>query len=173
MTNGEERERSTQFKIIADSTLRHANQLVMSTDVECVSGGGMGMLANLITYDEKKTAETFIIAGTNDLRLDDDITFVSTVERSVKKLGEMSEDTVIHMIIPAPLSESYEDIDRHTYMTQLFQNEINDRENSTLTVQEDINRTNDKHPTKTGTYHILRQLQQMNDQLFWTDDLTE
>ena len=40
-------------KIYSDSTLRQANQIALTTNVACMSGGGIGQLVNAINLDER------------------------------------------------------------------------------------------------------------------------
>ena len=44
--------KTQKCKLYADSTLRYANQLALTTDVACMSGGGLGQICNVIPYDQ-------------------------------------------------------------------------------------------------------------------------
>ena len=51
-------------KIYSDSIARHANVPALTTDVACMSGGGIGQIVNAISYDTKHE-EVVIMGGGN------------------------------------------------------------------------------------------------------------
>ncbi len=54
-------------KIYSDSTLRHVNQLGLTTNVACMSGGGIAQICNAIPYDTPHP-EVIIKGGSNELK---------------------------------------------------------------------------------------------------------
>ena len=89
-------------KIYADSTLRHTNQLALSTDVACMSGGGIAQLCNLIPYDSKHS-DVVIQAGSNEIRNTDSLNeFVYTVQKTEEKLRKLATETEkVTLVLPA------------------------------------------------------------------------
>ena len=69
-------------KIYSDSSLRHANQLALTTNIACMSGGGIGELCNVIKHDEKH--ENIILhAGNNEITRTESLPeFAYTIEKA-------------------------------------------------------------------------------------------
>ena len=59
-------------KLVCDSTLRLANEVGLRADIVCMSGGGVGHLANILRDDPGLTdkPEGTILTGGNDLTLE-------------------------------------------------------------------------------------------------------
>ena len=62
--------KTLQCKIYSDSSLRSANQLALSTDVACMSGGGIGQIINAVPLDVKRD-DVVIFAGNNEITNND------------------------------------------------------------------------------------------------------
>ena len=97
----QQRQTTGKRKIYSTSTLRHANQLALNSDVACMSGGGIGQILNAIQHDDKHD-EVIIAAGTNELVRSDDLNeFVYTVEKSVDKLRAIAEEVSTSLVMPS------------------------------------------------------------------------
>ena len=85
-------------KVVSDSTLRLAETVGLRADVLCMSGGGVGHLANAVR-DDPIMAERSVVAvvtGGNDYvgaRYDSHNEFVFTVDKSVAKLKVVLDAT--------------------------------------------------------------------------------
>ena len=79
--------------------MRHVNSLVHTTDVACMSGGGIGQIVNAIYHGEKHD-EIIINAGTNEIvyskSLDE---FVYTIEKSLKKLQKLTYEYQVSFVL--------------------------------------------------------------------------
>ena len=78
--------KTNEAKIYSDSTLRLTNQLALTTNVACMSGGGIGQICNLIPLDSHQHKEVVINAGTNELKTESVKEFVFEVETAALKL---------------------------------------------------------------------------------------
>ena len=60
-----------KVKVVADSTLRRAEQVGLCADVLCMSGGGIGHLANAIRDDPdmRERGEACVVTALNDVYL--------------------------------------------------------------------------------------------------------
>ena len=86
--------KTQKCKMYSDSTLRHANQLALTTDVDCMSGGGIGQICNIIPYDQSHD-EVIINAGNNEIKIESLHEFMYTVSKSEEKLRELSTSTSV------------------------------------------------------------------------------
>ena len=87
-------------KIYSDSSFRSVNQLALTSDVMCVSGGGLGQICNVIALDEKYD-EVIIHGGNNEIATHNTINeFVYSVEKSVEKIQDLAKDREVTLILP-------------------------------------------------------------------------
>ena len=69
--------------IYSDSTVWHVNQLALSTDVACMSCGGIGQFCNGILLDVKHE-EVVLVAINNEAATDNDSKgFVYTIQAGI------------------------------------------------------------------------------------------
>ena len=146
-------------KIYSTSTLRHANQLALTTDVFCMSGGGIGHVLNAIQYD-KKPDEIIIAAGTNELvRAADDLReFVYTVEKSIEKLRAVTQQISTSLVLPSvPL------VTPHLKAKfQFLEEKVGTIENLKVIKPKDVEYSG-IHPTEKGTKSILMAINESFD----------
>ena len=137
-------------KIYSDSTLRHANQLALRTDVSCMSGGGIAQICNLIPYDEPRE-EVIINAGTNELKTDSLHEFVYTVQKTEQKLRHLSAATNVTVVLPAIVTSTPETVAKSNYLRETIVNV-----DSVDCIQlKDIEYDDTDHPTIPGTQSII------------------
>ena len=102
-------------KVVADSTLRRAEQVGLCADVLCMSGGGIGHLANAIRDDPdmRERGELCLVTALNDVRApyQDDNEFVFTVERGLQKLSaEMASHNDKHLVVQSLLPQALDPV---------------------------------------------------------------
>ena len=138
-------------KIYSASTLRHANQLALTTDVACLSGGGIGHILNAIKYDSKHD-DIIIAGGTNELIRPDNLhDFVYTVEKSVDKLRAIVDEVSTTFVIPSiPL-----DTPQLKAKFDFLEEKVTSIENLKVIKPTNIEHTG-IHPTENGTRSILK-----------------
>ena len=146
--------KNLKAKIYSDSTLRQANQLALTTDIDCMSGGGIGQICNLLPYDTKHE-DIIINAGGNEIRNAPSMQeFVYTVEKAKEKLQKAAtRQGNVKLILPSGPKDTPNEIARSTYLEEEIKKieqieviEINDIEYSGF------------HPTEKGTTDIIKQL---------------
>ena len=98
---------TSEKKVYSDSTLRLANQLALTTDVACMSAGGIGQICNLIPLDTHTHQEVIINAGNNELKTDCDKEFVYEVERAAQKLEHLAASVPVTLVLP-PIRDEME-----------------------------------------------------------------
>ena len=147
----QQRKVSNKRKIYSTSSLRHANQLALNTDVACMSGGGLGHIVNAIHHDEKHD-EIIIAAGTNDLMQTGDLSeFVFTVEKSVEKLRAITEEVSTSLVLPSiPLPTP-----QLKAKFKFFEETVRRVEKLNVIKPVDIEHAG-IHPTENGTKTILK-----------------
>lgn len=143
-------------KIYSTSVLAHVNQLALTTDVACMSGGGVGQLCNAIPSDGKHD-EVIILAGTNEIKNSPPNEFVYTIEKTVEKLRTLaSGSSKVTVVLPLTPVLGAEEIAKAQYLEKKFKSieEI-------TTVKLDagpVDFEDDVHPSQKGTEEIIRQL---------------
>jgi hypothetical protein len=143
-------------KIFSDSTLRQTNQLALTSDVSCMSGGGIGQLCNLVNYDEKQ--ENIIInAGTNEIKADSPEEFVHSVNTAAQKLKALAQTTKVTLVLPDyPTNTPVEKAKKEFLDTKM--SEIDEIETITLKQIEWDNQPYHRHPTEEGTRNMIIQI---------------
>ena len=140
-------------KIYSDSIARHANVPALTTDVACMSGGGIGQIVNAISYDSKHD-EVVIMGGTNEVvHTRDPAEFVFTIDKSMDKLKHLSDQVVTTFVLPCvPL------ITPEMKAKALFLEEkVRKIESLKVLTLHDIEH-DDIHPTEAGTRAMIQQL---------------
>ena len=143
-------------KIYSDSTLRHTNQLALTTNVDCMSGGGIGQICNLIPYD-KKYEEVIINAGTNDVKIEPLEEFAYTIHKAEEKLRKLATDTPVTVVLP-PISEETPEL---TIKGQHMREVLSKVDVIKLVNLENIEMETNAiypHPTPEGTRQIIEQI---------------
>ena len=143
-------------KIFSDSTLRQTNQLALTSDVSCMSGGGIGQLCNLVHYDEKQ--ENIVInAGTNEIKADSPEEFVYSVNTAAQKLKALAQTTNITLVLPDyPTNTPVEKAKKELLEEKM--SEIDVIKTIKLTGIEWDNQPYHRHPTEEGTRNIIIQI---------------
>ena len=105
-------------KIYSDSCLRQANQLALTSDITCMSGGGLGQLCNLIKYDEKHE-EVVLHGGQNEiLNSTSRSQFTYTIEKAEEKLRQLAEERNVVLLLPATPTLGSEEDGMKQYLEQ-------------------------------------------------------
>ena len=143
--------KTEQTKIYSDSTLRHANQLALSTDVACMSGGGIAQMCNAIPYD-KPHREVIINGGTNELNEDSLKEFVYTVDKTAGKVAALAQNMPVTVILPAIASDIPEMSVKATYLAQSLQTVANVVQLTAVDMEDS------SHPSKDGTLEVVKQI---------------
>ena len=145
--------KTEKTKLYADSTLRHTNQLALTTDTACMSGGGIGQLCNAIPYDEPH-AEVIIKAGTNELKEENLKQFVHIVQQAEAKLLNLAANTAVTVVLPPIPADIPEQIVKGKFLTESI-TKIGCIDVITL---QDVETDETNHPTQSGTSAIIDQI---------------
>ena len=134
-------------KMYGDSTFRHVNQLALSNNVACMSGGGIGQICNAIKLDTTHE-EVIIHAGQNEIKNTDSLhEFVFTVQKTSEKLKEIAEISQVTVVLPsAPMFGAHED-GKAKYLKEKIKEIGNIKTIELEPVQYDF----DDHPSEKGT----------------------
>ena len=87
-------------KVYSDSTFRHVNQYALTSDVACMTGGGIAQLCNVLPYDESHDS-IVLNAGTNELKTESLHEFVYTIEKATDKLSKVAANVPTMVVLPA------------------------------------------------------------------------
>ena len=156
-------------KIYSTSVLAHTNQLALTTDVACMSGGGIGQLCNVIPSDTKHE-EVIILAGTNEITRTESLhEFVYTIEKTVEKLRALAGDNQVTMVLPVTPCLNATEMGKAKFLEQKV-NEI--EEIKTVKLNAETIEFDGVHPTKEGTEDIIRQLNDVFDKEIVLPDAT-
>ena len=156
------------MKVVADSTLRRAEQVGLCADVLCMSGGGIGHLANAIRDDPvmRERGEVCVVTALNDVRApyQDDNEFVFAVEKGLQKLSaEMASHDEKHLVVQSLRPQALDPVQelRAEFLTRA----LGALRSESVTVAplllpaEEVDKSG--HPTEAGTAVLLGQI---NDQ---------
>ena len=159
------------MKIISDSTLRNASSTGLRSDVLCMSGGGIGQVAQA-TLDDPQTANKniVIIAGTNDVKekaYSDTKEYAEVVSKSLEKVLKVADkNTDQKVVIPKlyPYKEKECTFDdpatsaRREYLHDKIDELLIDKRSNidTIPIQYEVDISG--HPTINGTKQILEQI---------------
>lgn len=157
-------------KIVSDSTLRHANTLGLRADVMCMSGAGLGQVAQATLDDPNAKNSTIIIAGANDIKnksYETEEEFAQSVQTSVRKIEAMVTDhpeNSFVLVSPNPIKDDYtpeneKETARKNYVHKVME-DLAEKENiNNVQVQGVIFEADETgHPTIAGTREIISQL---------------
>ena len=93
-------DKTSKRKLYSDSIAQHANVPALTTDIACMSGGGIGQLINAIPLDEKHD-EVVLIGGTNEVAYTKNANeYVFTIEKSLQKLSKLAEVVPTTFVLP-------------------------------------------------------------------------
>ena len=145
--------KTDQVKIYADSTLRHVNQLGLSSDVACMSGGGIAQICNAIPYDEPHK-EVIIKAGNNELKEESLQEFVYTVGKTAAKLQGLAETTPVTVVLPPTDTDTPEMAVKGKYLIESIAKVVK------VVQLTPVDTDDTGHPTKNGTLDIVKQIHQ-------------
>ena len=147
--------KTEQMKIHADSTMRYTNQLALTTNVACMSGGGLGQLCNWIKYDDKHP-EVIISGGTNEVHSTDPLhEFVYTVEKAELKIRDTAttHEKVLVVLPPIP-----QDVPELKAKAQYLREKMEAIEVVQTLQLKEVSFEDATHPTTEGTVDVLKQI---------------
>lgn len=145
---------TSERKVYSDSTLRLTNQLALSTDVACMSGGGIGQLCNLIPLDTHVHKEVIINAGNNELKTECPKEFVFEVDRAAKKLEKLATSIPVTVVVP-PI---WEDVPNVAGRSQFLRETLAKIDTITVIPLGEVELDETNHPTQRGTLSIIDQI---------------
>ena len=149
------KDKTSKRKIYSDSIARHANVPALTTDVACMSGGGIGQIINAISYDTKHE-EVIVMGGTNEVvNTTNPAEFVFTIDKSLEKLKALSEQVVMTFVMPCVPLVTPEMKAKATYLEEGVRKIETVK---VITLDEIDHDDDDIHPTEDGTRAILKQL---------------
>ena len=142
-------------KIYSTSVLAHTNQLALTTDVACMSGGGIGQLCNVIPTDTKHE-EVIILAGTNEITRSESLhEFVYTIEKTIEKLRALAEENQVTMVLPVTPCVNATEMGKAKFLEQKI-TEVEDIK--VVKLNANSIEFDGVHPTQEGTGEMIRQL---------------
>ena len=145
--------KTDEVKIYSDSNLRLTNQLALSSDVACMSGGGIGQLINVIPYDTPHK-KVIISGGTNDLKVDSLKEYVYSVKNIESKLKTLASVTPVTIALP-PLQTNVPDL---LVRGKFLKERVSQIENVDVVQLANIEVDETHHPTEKGTTDMLKQI---------------
>ena len=162
-------------KLYSDSSLSRANQLALSTDVACMSGGGIGKIVNAIPLDEKRD-DVVIYAGNNEITSNGTLEeFAYTVSQASEKLKKLAAERNVTLVLPCVPTAGASEAGKAEYLTEKMC-EIKEIKTIKLSDVEYDNQYH-PHPTIAGTVKILETIhRELNNEIILegnnTEDLT-
>ena len=142
-------------KMYATSTLRHANQLALTSNVACMSGGSIAQICNFLPYDDK-FEEVIISGGTNEVHSSDPIhEFVYTVEQTAKKIEEVAKNYEKVSLVLPPIPK---DIPELTAKAEYLNEKLSAINSVKVLSLSPVELDNTNHPTVEGTKNIIQQI---------------
>ena len=149
------RGKTEKMKIHADSTMRYTNQLALTTNVACMSGGGLGQLCNWIKYDDKHP-EVIISGGTNEVHSTDPLNeFVYTVEKAELKIRDTASTHEKVMVVLPPIPQ---DVPELKAKAQYLREKMEAIEVVQTLQLKEVSFEDATHPTAEGTVEVLKQI---------------
>ena len=121
-----------------------------------MSGGGLGQVCNAIPFDNKHD-EIILFAGNNEINKIEDIgEFVYTVQKSVEKLQNLTNEVDTTLILPTtPITTPVEEA-----KAAYFEQNMRKVEKLKIVQLENIEYDESNHPTMDGTARIIEQIQE-------------
>ena len=90
--------KTNKTKMYSDSTMRHVNQVALTADTACMTGGGISQLCNAIPFDDHRHEEVIINAGTNELNEENLHEFVYTAQKTQEKLEKLAAEVKVTVV---------------------------------------------------------------------------
>ena len=146
--------KTDRTKIYADSTFRHINQLSLTADVACMTGGGISQICNAIPYDNHHD-EAIIAGGTNELNVMDLKEFVYTVQKTSEKLVELQKDIPVTVVLPAIVTEVPDQHIKGLYLAETLSKVTNVIQLKNIEIETE---TGHSHPTVNGSLEMIKQI---------------
>ena len=148
---------TSEKKVYSDSTLRLANQLALTTDVACMSGGGIGQICNLIPLDTHIHQEVIINAGNNELKTECEKEFVYEVDRAAQKLEHLAASVPVTVVLPPIRDEMPVVAGRSEFLRET----LSRVKSISIVGLHDVDLDETCHPTEKGTLSIIDQIHQV------------
>ena len=146
--------KTDKTKIYADSTFRHINQLSLTADVACMTGGGISQICNAIPYDSHHD-DVIIAGGTNELNVPDLKEFVYTVQKTSEKLVELQNDIPVTVVLPAIVTEVPDQRIKGEYLAETLSKVTNVIQLKDIEIETE---TGHCHPTVKGSFDMIKQI---------------
>ena len=177
----EQREQNKPTKmILSDSTLRRAQQVGLSADVECMSGGTIGQVAGALIHNPKikDVKNVVVVAGMNDLKNNEKMdpeTFITKVDLGIKKLktamdGLNEKEFLIVKTLPSIGASDCDDL-RIAHISNEMKNLPSENVKVLNIPGEQIQMGPDTHPTEEGTAFLLDKIDEILEDLIVDRDL--
>ena len=160
---------TNEKKLYSDSTLRLTNQLALTTDVACMSGGGIGQICNLIPYDTHTHKEVIIHAGNNELKTESLQQFAYEVDTAAEKLKELATAMPVTLVVP-PICEKFPVA---AAKSQFLRDRLARVEELKIVHLTEVERDTSHHPTENGTKDIIQQIHRAQDESIILEDCLE
>ena len=165
-------------KVVSDSTLRRAEQIGLRADVLCMSGAGVGHLANVMRDDPQMQdkGEIVMVIGQNDVLNSKDtgnFEFVYTVDKSIEKVRKEMErqntkSLAIVMKVDDPTNPTLSpDLARREKYLEREMGGLESERIKIIKIPEGIEEDVTNHPNDQGTVDILKEVDKaVNTELF-------
>jgi hypothetical protein len=153
LMRAQRKDQTQKTKIYSDSTLRHTNQLALTTDTACMTGGGIAQLVNAIPYDHHHD-EVIINGGTNEMNTENLREYVYTIDKMRPKIEKLAEKTSVTIVLPATPTEAPEQIVKDRLLTKV----LKDIQSIDVIKLDPVEMADFRHPTREGTVNILQQI---------------
>ena len=149
-------------KLLSDSTLRHADETGLSSDIMCMSGGRIGNVSHVIQDDKTMAAVTqvIVVAGQNDLLRDNETLadFKAIAGKSLELLqhfGSKKNLSIVQPLMPKGISQLQKD--KADFLDELCSQKSALPHNPIMYINNlpDIEMSG-IHPTIDGTAQLLR-----------------
>ena len=169
------------MKLLSDSTLRHAEQVGLRADVLCMSGAGIGHLANALRDDPDIAGcgAVGVVLGGNDFTNSEaasDAEFVYTIDKGVGRLKEEldkygSKTLVVFSPSPGPNADPLT-VHRAQYMCDALESIRGENISTPHVLPPEVARDDGGHPTVEGTKTLLQYVKdEVKPDLVFREDL--
>ena len=156
------REQTITKKIISDSTLRHADETGLNSDLVCMSGGRLGNISDVIPADPtmQTVTDVIVVAGQNDLLRDNETfeEFKAIADKSLALLEHLAFKLTLAVVQPLVPQDCPTLVQQKaTYLDDLCSQRATDPSNPLLYINNlPVIEMSGIHPTIEGTATLLK-----------------
>ena len=156
------------MKIYSETSLRNINQLALTANVACTSGGGIGQIVNAVKVDVENQKKVLIFGGANEIKHIDNIPqYVYTIEKATEKLHGLALSKEVTVIMPTVPLETVEEVAKYEHMKE----KLISLPSIKVRVVESRIPYEGKHPTEKGSGDIIESIAyDLSDQLILQKD---